>query len=85
MARNLRLIGALVLMAGATGGKALWAQEPAKDAVFKMEEVSAFDVKELGVSGGLLGGGPMLSCSPTPNPQVKSYPKLKSKHRSTGR
>ena len=81
MNRKLRLIGVLLLIAVAIGWAAVRAAEqpPAKDAVFKMDEVSAFDVKELGPYGSVNVGGQSAMCTPQPNPEVKAYPKLKSK------
>lgn len=77
MRKNLRLIGALLLVAVLIA----WATvQAAKDAaVFKMEEVSAFDVKEVGPYGTVMMGGQPAFCTPTPNPEVKVYPKFKSK------
>ena len=43
-----------------------------------MEEVSAFDAKEVGPYGQISSGGPIASCASTPDPAVKAYPKLKS-------
>jgi hypothetical protein len=81
MSKKSRLIGVLLLVALAAGWTAVRAaEEPAvKDAVFKMEEVSAFDGQVAGLSVARLGGGPIFMCTPTPNPEVKTYPKLNSK------
>lgn len=81
MGKNLLLVGVLLLTGVATGRTAVRAaEEPAaNDAVFKMEEVSVFDVKEVGPYGLAFVGGQMAVCTPTPNPEVNAYPKLKSK------
>jgi len=80
MSKKSRLIGVLLLAAAAVGWTAVpAAEEPAaKDAVFKMEEVSAFDSQAGGLSA-LRMGGPSFMCTPTPNAEVKTYPKLNSK------
>jgi len=81
MRKKLRLIGVLLLLAVPIAWAAVQAAEDtaAKDAVFKMEEVSAFDIKEAGPYGVAMMGGPSAFCTPTPNPEVKAYPKFKSK------
>jgi len=85
MSNTLRLIGGLLLIAVAIGSAVVRAAEPAaKDAVFKMDEVSAFDIKDLGPYGSISVGGQSAMCSPQPSPEVKAYPKLKSKQRLYG-
>jgi len=80
MRKKLRLIGALLLLAVPIAWAAVQAaaDTAAKDAVFKMEEVSAFDIKEVGPYGLAMMGGQSAFCTPTPNPDVKAYPKFKS-------
>ena len=52
MSKKSRLIGVLLLVGVAMGWTAVRAAEPAaEDAVVKMEEVSAFDAKEVGPYG----------------------------------
>ena len=71
---------------GDRGAAVRAAEEPAaKDAVFKMEEVSAFDVKEVGPSGIGLVGGPIAMCTPTPDSRGEGLPKLKAKRPLYGR
>ena len=81
MTKKLPLIGVLLLLAVPILWTAAGAAEKpaAKDAVFKMEEVSAFDVKEVGPYGVMMMGGQSAFCGPTPNSEVKAYPKFKSK------